>query len=146
MEVASARPRGGGRGARARVGLGYSNLGEQNVIPLVMAYKDTLVGSLGFEMARHFLELSDKEIDVHSNRIFLNESTAEPIHFPLNISLNYLGSAQRFRSYSFIEILQSYQQNPDSLDFLNKLAFVAVISPGRCSLRPTILTPALPAS
>jgi DNA-binding NtrC family response regulator/CHASE2 domain-containing sensor protein len=126
--------------------IGYSNLGEFAAVPLLAAFNDTLSGSLGFEMARHFLDLSGKKVEVQSNDIIIGDENGESGRFPLNLFLNYLGGVERFPAYSFIEVLQLYQQNPDSLNLSGKLVFIAVISPGRCSLRPTVLATALPAS
>jgi transcriptional regulator with GAF, ATPase, and Fis domain/CHASE2 domain-containing sensor protein len=126
--------------------MGYSNLGEQATIPLMMEFGDTLVASLGFELARHFLNLSDSKIELIEDQIVLCTNHSEVARFPLNLSLNYLGSGQMFHALSIIDLFQLYQQNPDSLNFRNKLALIAVISPGRCSLRPTPLAAALPAS
>jgi DNA-binding NtrC family response regulator/CHASE2 domain-containing sensor protein len=126
--------------------LGFSNLGEQATVPLAMLFKDTLVSSLGFELARHYLNLSDTRIELDNDRIILFNDQGEVERFPLYLSINYLGSERMFQSFRFIDLLQSYQQNPDSLHFKNTLVFVAVVSPGRCSLRSTPLAAALPAS
>ena len=126
--------------------LGFSNLGMYSEIPLVISYHDSLTGSLGFEMARHYLDHSAGLISVRSGRVLFGDKPDMSDRWPCNLRLNYLGGVKQFTSYSLIELFQIYQQNPDSLDLQNKLVFTAVISPGRCSLRSTVLTSAFPAS
>ena len=114
-------------------GIGFSNfLKEENVrkVPLVAKYENEILFSFGYQMAS----------------LFSNEK------FPISklslgcIRLNHFGSFENLTSMGFIDLLQAYKNNPDSLNFKDKLILITITAAGVTNLKSTPYDNAFPSS
>lgn len=124
-------------------GLGFSNFSRtENLfrIPLLATSGDSTFYSFGAEMARLYL------VDSQDRRT--SKKTQNPILPDGNslLELNYFGDIDDVQSYSFVSLLQKFQQSPDSLNFTGKLALFTVTAPGISAVKSTPLSSTLPAS
>ncbi|NUO79409.1 sigma 54-interacting transcriptional regulator [candidate division KSB1 bacterium] len=133
-------------------GEGFSNFERTTMArraPLLAAVSDSLVPSFGFELARLFLE-ADKDLAFHSNKLTLALPHNRLQSFPLDehgrLRLNHFGETDHLETLSFVELLQTFSAQPDSLDFTGKLVLVAVTDPSLCTFKSTPLAASVPAS
>lgn len=135
---------------QAATGIGFSNLGADAVsrrVPLIVVAGQAYMLSYGAELARLFLNFG-KEITIDEGRVIFSEATdntAIPIDRHGRVRLNHFGNAENLNSISFVDLLQVYESNPDSLNFEGKLVCVAMTDPGRPPLSaPLVSTPLAP--
>ena len=102
-------------------GIGFSNFSKMNNarnVPLLANYQNELIPSFGLQMATSFL---DKDL---SDAVNKNGC----------IRLNHFGSIEHVNNISFVDLLQAYKDNPDSLNFEGKLVLVTVTAAGVANL------------
>ena len=134
------------------VGIGFSNFDPERIIkkaPLVVALQDTFILSFGCELARFYLGVKDS-IKIYSNAIQLTDTVGNQYTFPTDqngkLRLNHFGDIHNISSISFVDLLQTYETNPDSLNFKDKIVIVAVTAPGVMQVASTPLSSVLPAT
>jgi transcriptional regulator with GAF, ATPase, and Fis domain/CHASE2 domain-containing sensor protein len=133
-------------------GIGFSNFDQGRIIrkaPLVVALRDTFVLSFGCELARLYLGVKDS-INFFSDEIQMTDTTGKQYDFPINqngkLRLNHFGNIQDLSSMSLVDLLKTYETNPDTLNFKDKIVFVAVTAPGVMKVASTPLSSVLPAT
>jgi len=136
----------------AAAGLGFSNFDPQRIIrkvPLIAEYQDSLFISFGFEMAR-LCQNARGTIAVSPGSIQYSDSAGHHVSIPVDRSgslrLNHFGSVNNIESISFVDLLETYESNPDTLNFEDRIVFVAVTTPGVVKFRSTPLSDLLPAT
>ena len=136
----------------AAAGIGFSNLGNDSVlrkVPLVVATPDSHIVSFGTELARlHYGPGATIRTGRKSIRIV--SASGKHIVIPIDrygrMRLNHFGRLDRVCSIGFLELMQKYESEPDSIDFSDKLVIVDVANPSIPVVRATPLAKALPAS
>jgi transcriptional regulator with GAF, ATPase, and Fis domain/CHASE2 domain-containing sensor protein len=134
------------------LGTGFSNLSEETLARfglLTAVWQDSIVPSFGLECARQFLLGDSSRIHLKKNKIILeNDSTSIriPIDDKQRIRLNHIKRLNRIPSMSLVDLFQTFQQNPDSLNLKGKLVFVGVTAPGAAPMKVTPLHSAFPAT
>ena len=133
------------------LGTGFSNLPNETIIrsSVLAAYDDSLYPSLGLECARLFKFGSDSYLHFQPDRIIIgNDSSEQNIATDgyYTLRLDHFQAVQNIPSMSLVDVLQTYQTQPESLDFTDKLVFVAVTAPGTAPTKVTPTQSAFPAS
>ena len=138
--------------SRSSAGVGFSNFGRVPIIrkvPLVVSWEDSIVGSFGLELARCYLNNKIKA-SFTASTIILPQPDTDPtkIHTEKKgmIRLNHFGDIANIQSVSAIDLMKTYESNPDSLDFKDKLVLIAVTASGIANLKTTPLSDSIPAS
>jgi len=121
--------------------IGFSNLGDetgdQHTTPMTIFHNHHMVYSFGFELARHYLNISDLTIEcvdplLENVEIILIKPDSSTIAIPLDhwgqFVPHYFGGLDRVKTIGFVELLQTFQSAPDSLDLKDKLVLVAPIA------------------
>jgi len=133
-------------------GLGFSNFEKEAIVrtlPLVVAHEDSFMLSFGCELARLYFGGSSL-FKISKNKIIFSDSLESSFSFPIDkngkLRLNHFGDITDIKTISFVDLLQSFEPERDSLDFKNKLVLIAVTAPGITKLQITPLSSALPAS
>ncbi|MCK5077388.1 MAG: CHASE2 domain-containing protein, partial [Calditrichia bacterium] len=133
-------------------GMGFSNFGKQLVLnkaPLIVSTGDSLNSSFGLELAKQYLNYS-KPVKVNNNNLLLSDSKNSKIEIPLDkygkMRLNHFGDIGQIHTLSFVELLQTFKNSPEKLDFKNKIVIIAVSAPGLSILKSTPVNELLPAS
>ena len=114
-------------------GIGFSNFSKiENVriVPLVAEYHNETLFSFGYQMASLF---SNEKFQVSKS----NQGS---------IRLNYFGSLENLTGIGFVDLLQSFKNNPDSLNFEGKLILITVTAAGVTNIKSTPFDNAFPAS
>jgi len=134
------------------VKMGFSNFDKNTIyrkVPLVVTHEDSFMLSFGCELARLYLGGTDK-INIIANHIRFTDSANIQYDFPINrqgkIRLNHFGDIHHLNAISFVDLLHTFETNPDTLNFEDKIVIVAVTAPGVAKLESTPLSPALPAT
>ncbi|NQT26417.1 sigma 54-interacting transcriptional regulator [candidate division KSB1 bacterium] len=116
---------------REHTALGFSNLGEESPVhhsPLSIPRDDSHLFSFGFELARHYLDITEKPI-VEGNRIILTQTDGTCLYIPVDgegdFRPSYFGGLNQVKTIGFVELLQTFQSAPDSLYLNGKLVLVA---------------------
>ena len=137
---------------QAAKGLGFSNFSNEAIIrkvPIIVTHNDTITLSFGFQLARQYLGMTNK-IELKNKVVTLtgsnNSSYSNSVDINGRLRLNYFGDIKNLNTISFIDLLQIFESNPDSLNLRNKLVIVAATAPGISVLRPTPLSNLLPAT
>jgi len=132
-------------------GMGFNNLADETVARhglLTAVWNDSLIPSFGLECARQFL-LGDSSTLRRRGKHLELEKNAVKISIPVDqlqrIRLNHFGSLAGVKSTSLVDLLQTFQASPDSLDLYGKLVFIGVTAPGTAPIKVTPLNAALPA-
>jgi transcriptional regulator with GAF, ATPase, and Fis domain/CHASE2 domain-containing sensor protein len=133
-------------------GLGFSNLGRASVIrkvPLVVTSNDSLYFSFGLELAKLFFG-TKIEIKLQKNSLILDQPDKPKLKIPLaekgQLRLNHFGRLENVQHIGILDLLQQFDNSPDSLDLAGKLVVVGVILAGETNLKATPFDPAIPAS
>ena len=130
---------------------GFSNLGSEPVVrrvPLIAREGDRLAISFGVEMARRFRQLKSPAA-LAGDQLLLgtgDEGVAIPVDDHGRIILNHFGGLTSVRRMGFVELLQRYQNAPDSLSFDGQLVVVGVTHTGVPALHATPFASDLPSS
>ncbi|MCI0514568.1 sigma 54-interacting transcriptional regulator, partial [candidate division KSB1 bacterium] len=118
--------------------------------PLISAEGDSFRLSFGAELARIYLGIAHDSVTVTRAALIFNQKHAIVRRIPLDdagqLYLNPFGTSQNLKAISLVELLQTFSKNPDSLQFRDKLIFLAVTAPGIAFLKTTPLTNVLPAA
>jgi len=133
-------------------GIGFSNFGNNPdllTVPLVVQQDDLYYYSFGSELARLYLDpLSDLSTD--NEGLLIRTGEDKSIRVPLDeygqIKLNHFGGIKDLHSISLVDLLQTFETTPDSLDFSDKLVLVGVTAPSVSIIKTTPLSSSLPAS
>ncbi len=132
-------------------GCGFSNLGPGSVlrrVPVAAMEKDSLRLSFGAALAGIYLNKTDPPL--LKNNALLLSGGGEKIKIPLTpdglFLLNHFGGTESIHKTGLIDLLQTYENFPDSLDLHDKAVIVGVTLPGVSSTAATPLTGLLPAS
>ncbi|RQV96781.1 CHASE2 domain-containing protein, partial [bacterium] len=119
---------------REYAAIGFSNLGEESTIhrlPLTAYPGDSIFYSFGFELARHYLGLTEKP-DIKPGRIMLKKSDGKKLDVPIDkkgyFIPDYFGGLDRIHRIGFVELLKTFQDHPDSLNLKGKLILVAPVA------------------
>lgn len=110
--------------------VGFSNLGvDASKVPLSIVTDSEPSFSFGFEIARAFsnVELVDIPVDSKSR-----------------LHLNHFGGLDKINASGFIDVLQQFETNPDSLNFANKIVVIGITAPGLPNLFATPFSDGLP--
>lgn len=133
-------------------GLGFGNLGDASVIRRAQAVVQTEHGpvlSYGVELARLYAGLTP-EIVITPGTLILGSDPGRSLRIPVDgegrIRLNHFGGAVKVSSMGFLELLQCFEADPDSLDFTGKIVVVDAANPSIPVFRATPLERSLPAS
>lgn len=133
-------------------GIGFSTLPEETIlrkVPLVVKHGDSLQLSFGCELARMYLGGFANSLRISKDHIKFLNSEGE-IVFPIDkngfMRLNHFGEPEKITSISFVDLIQRFRTDPDSIDFTNKLVLVSVTSPGIAPQKVTPLASAFPAT
>ena len=125
---------------QAAKGLGFGNLIESSVVhqlPLTALYKDTLFLSLGTEIARVYW--GGRPVKLEPKRLVFVDQQHQQHGVPLNpngeLRLNHANL--HFNSISLVQLLQTYQHTPDSLQVQGKIVLLAVTAAGHAHLKTT---------
>jgi len=131
-------------------GMGFSNLGKDAVInrvPLLISHADSLIPSFGLELARLYLNCSISDVTTFS--IKMNNPDGKSISVPIDhrgrFLLNHFGDIENVQTIGFLELLKTYETNPDSIQLKNKLVLIAVTAPGISPVKATPLSSTMPA-
>ena len=132
--------------------VGFSNIEDETVVRdnvLAVAHENDVKYSMGLQLARYYLLGENSKIVVKNKSIKLsNDSTR--ISIPTDKfhrgHLNFLGDLDSINSMSLVDMLQTYQRDPESLDLKDKLVFVGVTAPGTAPMKVTPLNSSFPAS
>ena len=137
--------------AGVAVALGFSNLGQNrsfHSVPLMMVCQDSAYFSYGLELSRVFLK--GDRIDVTPSRLNIVRSDSVirsiPVDSRANMALNHFGGIGDIASYSLLDVLQSYDRSPDSLNFKNKLVLIALTASSLPVLKTSPFSDQFPAS
>ena len=133
-------------------GIGFSNLGNESVIrkvPLVASVGDSVMLAFGIELARLFIGFSST-VEIHRKTLVIKNPPDMTIRIPLDskgrMRLNHFGTPDNISSMGFLDLLQTYELSPDSLNFSGKLVLVAATSSSLPIIKATPLSEILPAS
>ena len=117
--------------SRHAAAIGFSNLGDDSplrAVPVVYSGKIGHTYSFGVEMARHFLDLNATP-EKRSAGIFLRNESGASLKIHTNkggdFYPNYFGGQDKVNAIGFVQLLKTFQDNPDSLDLEGKLVLVA---------------------
>ncbi len=132
--------------------LGFSNIADETTVRenvLAVAHENEITYAMGLQLARYYLLGKESSVEVKKRRIILrNDSTA--ITIPTDkyhrLFLNVFGDVSALQSMSLVDLLQTFQRDPGSLDLKDKLVFVGVTAPGTAPMKVTLLNPSFPAS
>ncbi|MBN1464554.1 sigma 54-interacting transcriptional regulator [candidate division KSB1 bacterium] len=134
------------------IGTGFSNLPEETIVRrylLAASSGDTLWPSFGLELARLYRFSENSTVHISAREIVLTDGTDEitiATDAFSSVRLNHFGALDEIRSMSLIDVLQTYQNNPDQLNLQDKLVLVGFNVPGAAPMKVTPLLPSFPAS
>lgn len=137
---------------RSASGLGFSNFGQERIIrqvPIVASYGDSLILSFGCELARLYLNgMKSFELNSRSLVLFdsLNHECSIPVDSQGRLRLNHFGDIHDLNAIGFVDLLQAFEANSDTLDLKNKIVIVAVTASTVAKLRATPRSSGLPAT
>jgi transcriptional regulator with GAF, ATPase, and Fis domain len=130
---------------------GFSNLGREAVlheIPIVVREADSLRLSFGAALAAIYLNLNNPPRLEKGNLVLSGDR--QRLTIPLESRGKYLpdycGDLESIKKIGLIDLLQVYENYPDSLNLQDRLVIVGVTLPGVSSTAATPLTDLLPAS
>jgi transcriptional regulator with GAF, ATPase, and Fis domain len=129
-------------------GIGFSNFAKiENVgsVPLFALSQNDIIQSFGSEMARIFLG-TDGIVKLKGNFIAIKEDYSNAINQKGCLRLNHFGSIDNVNSIGFVDLIQTYKNNPDSLNFNGKLVLISVSASGVTNFKSTPLENVFPAS
>jgi len=133
-------------------GLGFSNFNLERIIrkvPIVVAYDDSFMLSFGCELARIFLNRT-KSISIDLKTLAMIDSSGKKYLFPIDqqgrLRLNHFGDIHNLHAIGFVDLLQTFEMKPDTLDFKDKIAIIAVTASSVTKLRATPLSSGLPST
>ena len=133
-------------------GIGFSNFGNNPdllTVPLVVQQDDLYYYSFGSELARLYLDPLS-ELSTDNEGLLIRTGEDKSIRVPLDeygqIKLNHFGGVKDLHSISLVDLLQTFETSPDSLNFSNKLVLVGVTAPSVSIIKATPLSSSLPAS
>ncbi|MBN1559384.1 sigma 54-interacting transcriptional regulator, partial [candidate division KSB1 bacterium] len=134
------------------IGTGFSNLPDETVVRrylLAASSGDTLWPSFGLELARLYRFSANSTARISPGKIVLTDETEEidiATDTFSSVRLNHFGALAGIRSMSMIDMLQTYQNNPDQLNLQDKLVLVGFNVSGATPMKVTPLLPSFPAS
>ena len=129
-------------------GIGFSNFAKiENVrsVPLFVFSQNDIIPSFGSEIARIFLD-KEKIVRFKRNFIGMNEEISDGVNEKGFLRLNHFGSLENIKSIGFVDLLQTYKDIPDSLNFEGKLVLVTVSAAGVANFKSTPLESVFPSS
>lgn len=129
-------------------GVGFSNFSEnENVrsVPLFVFSQNNFIPSLGSEIAKIFIG-NDSIVHFNEGYIGIKEDFSNAIDGNGFMRLNHFGSIDYVNSIGFVDLLQKYKNDPDSLNFEGKLVLIAVTANGIANLKSTTFDIAFPSS
>jgi len=133
--------------------IGFSNLGYETIIrnvPIAAFSEGRRIMSFGYELARLFVDGVDTTLRMTSRGFEFLDTNGHHYCLPVDregrLRLNHFGDISQVQSMGFLDLLQTYQTNPDSINLKGKLVLIAVTSPGLAPITRTPMSAALPAS
>jgi transcriptional regulator with GAF, ATPase, and Fis domain len=133
-------------------GIGFSNLGGGGTvrkIPPAAVSEGGFTFSLGVEIVRLYWGSGETPV-VNSGELRLKDAAGNVVSVPLDnrgrIRLNYPGDLKRINHIGFVNLLQTFDENPDSLNLAGKIVLIAATSPGLPVLRSIPFSDVYPAS
>src|SRR3990172_1572190 len=133
--------------------VGFSNFDEQTVylkVPLWAIYNDSILFSFGFELARTYLGLSEKDLLFKSQKLQIQRENGASINIPVDtrgrMRLNHFGDESRLRAMSFVQLLQEFRNDSLTIYLKDKCVVIAATAPGICQTKATPFAAALPAT
>lgn len=134
------------------IGTGFTNLLDETTIRrqvLVAKYENNFYLSFGLELARLYKYGVDSEMHISPHKITLHDSSSQSIILTdacARVRLNHFGNLENMQSMSLIDLLQTFQNDPESLDFQDKLVLVGVTASGAAPMKVSPYLAAYPAS
>ena len=137
---------------RTAIGTGFSNLSTTGVIrksPMIINSAEGIIPSFGLEAARLFLSPASS-IEFKERNVILIEKDKIvrkiPVDNKAEIVLNPFGDLENIKAYHFLDVLKTFEENPENLLFNNKLVFLIVSASGISNIHSTPLSEVFPAS
>ena len=134
------------------IGSGFSNLLDDTVVRqalLAAQYNDSLYISFGLQLARLYRFGMNSQVEISPRNITLSDSSGRisiKTDALSRVRVNHFGSMKNVSSMSLVDVFQTYQTDPESLNVRDKLVFVGVTAPGTAPIKVTPYHAAFPAS
>lgn len=133
-------------------GVGFSNLGEASLlrkVPVAVLHGDSVIYSFGLELARRFTGAS-AILSTSEKLITLQDPNTETKKIPIDdkgfLRINPIGSLDQVKRMGFLELLQRFETDPDSLSVKGKLVVIDSASPAVPVMKATPLARSVPAA
>lgn len=129
-------------------GTGFSNFAVSPVIsrtPLLVKINKDSIYSFALESALIYLEHPPVQYNPDKEIIYLN-SNPVPLNKSGEIWLNYFGDPDKINSISFVNLLQTFRNNPEDLYLQDKLVLVITTASGVAQVKSTPVNSSMPAS
>ncbi|MDO9513620.1 MAG: adenylate/guanylate cyclase domain-containing protein [Elusimicrobiota bacterium] len=141
----------------AVAGSGYANAvpdrdGMTRRVALVINHDGKIYPHIAFIMAMNYLGVDNSDIEIHPGKfISIKKSDGGAFRIPVDernqMLLNYPGGIERYNPMSFLEVIDTYRENPEAAklkDVAGKALFVGLTATGTVDLRPTPFSPLFP--
>ncbi len=134
------------------IGTGFSNLSTAGVIrktPMIVNSMEGIIPSFGLEAARLFLSPASS-IGFKGKTVLLTNQ--DKIVRKINVDnkaemvLNPFGDLENLKAYHFLDVLKTFEKNPENSLFNNKLVFLIISASGISNIHSTPLSEVFPAS
>jgi transcriptional regulator with GAF, ATPase, and Fis domain/CHASE2 domain-containing sensor protein len=133
--------------------IGFSNFDEQMVylkVPLCVIHNDSILFSFGFELARTYLGVGEKDVVFMPQKIQIQKENGATINIPVDergrMRLNHFDTEGNLSAISFVQLLQEFQNDTLTIDLKDKCVVIAATAPGICQTKATPFAAALPAT
>ena len=140
--------------ANSAAAIGFSNFGTDPVVrevPVIVKHKNCELASFGYQLAHLYLRGSEfKHYSIEKGELICQDSLPAAEKLTINsrgkIRLNHFGNINNLQTISFVDLLQSFEPQNNSLNFEDKIVLIAVTAPGIAKFAATPLCDALPAT
>jgi transcriptional regulator with PAS, ATPase and Fis domain/CHASE2 domain-containing sensor protein len=129
-------------------GTGFSNFAVSPVIshtPLLVKINKDSIFSFALESVRLYLEPSQFKFNPDKSTILLNDNQIA-LNENGELWLNYFGDPDNINSISFVNLLQTFRNNPEDLKVKNKLVLIITTASGVAQVKSTPVNSSMPAS
>ncbi len=129
-------------------GNGFSNFSLSSTInrtPLLVKTGEDTIFSFALEASRLFLDVRETKYESDKGISFDSKRTI-PVNHKGELWINYFTESHLKNSISFVNLLQTFRNQPDSLDLQDKLVIVITTASGVAQLKTTPAGDAIPGS